>query len=98
MCVCVSVCLSVRPSALTELFNEFFRKSVDKTKVPSNPPNNNRSVTDGQSVFTTAAHRSIIVIIRYNSDKHYKKATQNVIIHAIYKIMCKTQYSRTGHR
>jgi hypothetical protein len=53
-------------------------------RFPSKPPNNNRSVTEGQSVFTTAAHRSIILIIRYNSDKHYKKATQNVMFYNLF--------------
>jgi hypothetical protein len=60
------------------------------------------SVRGGQCVFTIA-HCSVSLTNRYTSDKHYTK--QQIMLCCIHclvnwwhlKIMCKTQYSQTGH-
>jgi len=52
-------------------------------KVPSKSHNNNGSVTEGQCIFTIAPC-SVIPIMRYNSDKHYKNVKQNVMFYNLF--------------
>jgi hypothetical protein len=74
------VCLSVRPSALTERFLMiFFEHLSRKWNFHQNLTTTTGFLREGQCVFTTA-HRSIILVMRYNSDKHYTKAKKCYVL------------------